>query len=80
MEHNLPSDMAGKTIRCKAAVAREAGKPLILEEIQVLPPEPGEVRIKILCTSLCHTDVTWWKLKAGPIDFFPRIFGHEAAG
>ncbi|KAL7085508.1 hypothetical protein ACP275_14G284700 [Erythranthe tilingii] len=80
MEHKLPSDMAGKTIRCKAAVAREAGEPLILEEIQVLPPEPGEVRIKILCTSLCHTDVTWWKLKAGPIDFFPRIFGHEAAG
>ncbi|KAL9144038.1 hypothetical protein ABFS82_14G271700 [Erythranthe guttata] len=80
MEHNLASDMAGKPIRCKAAVAREAGEPLILEEIQVLPPEPGEVRIKILCTSLCHTDVTWWKLKAGPIDFLPRIFGHEAAG
>jgi NADPH:quinone reductase-like Zn-dependent oxidoreductase len=34
----------------------------VIEEIQVDPPQAYEVRIKILCTSLCHTDVTFWKL------------------
>ncbi|KAK4387708.1 Alcohol dehydrogenase-like 2 [Sesamum angolense] len=47
-----------KPIRCRAAVARKAGEPLVVEEIDVLPPKAWEVRIKILCTSLCHSDVT----------------------
>ncbi|KAL3504780.1 hypothetical protein ACH5RR_034621 [Cinchona calisaya] len=82
MEFNLHSEnnTAGKPIRCKAAVARKAGEPLVIEEIEVAPPKAWEVRIKILCTSLCHSDVTIWKMAAGPIAFFPRIFGHEAAG
>ncbi|KAK4434220.1 Alcohol dehydrogenase-like 2 [Sesamum alatum] len=80
MESKCPSEMAGKPIRCRAAVARKAGEPLVLEEIDVLPPKAWEVRIKILCTSLCHSDVTIWKLDAGPATCFPRIFGHEAVG
>ncbi|KAI5062203.1 hypothetical protein GOP47_0022742 [Adiantum capillus-veneris] len=50
-----------------------------MEDIQVDPPQKGEVRIRILFTSLCHTDVTFWQdsLKLG---LFPRIFGHEASG
>nr|WDQ28025.1 ADH92 [Catharanthus roseus] len=80
MELKFPSETEGKPIRCKAAVARKAGEPLIIEEIEVAPPEAWEVRIKILCTSLCHTDVTFWKVEGGPVSFFPRIFGHEATG
>ncbi|XP_042449583.1 alcohol dehydrogenase 1-like isoform X3 [Zingiber officinale] len=38
-----------------------------------------EVRMKILFTSLCHTDVYFWEAK-GQEPVFPRIFGHEAAG
>ncbi|XP_073140723.1 alcohol dehydrogenase-like 2 [Henckelia pumila] len=72
---------SGKPIRCKAAVARKAGEALAIEEIEVLAPQAWEVRIKILCTSLCHTDVTMWKLShIENVTFFPRIFGHEAAG
>ncbi|KAG8369194.1 hypothetical protein BUALT_Bualt15G0125800 [Buddleja alternifolia] len=63
-----------------AAVARKAGEALVIEEIQVLAPKAWEVRIKIICTSLCHSDVTIWKLNSGPAAYFPRIFGHEAAG
>ncbi|AAF18533.1 Very similar to alcohol dehydrogenase [Arabidopsis thaliana] len=70
----------GKPIRCKAAILRKAGEPLVIEEIQVDPPQAYEVRIKILCTSLCHTDVTFWKLDSGPLARFPRILGHEAVG
>ncbi|KAI3873894.1 hypothetical protein MKW98_001543 [Papaver atlanticum] len=71
---------AGKPIRCRAAVCRAAGEALVMEEIEVAPPKAYEVRIKILCTSLCHTDVTFRKMPSSPISIFPRIFGHEAVG
>ncbi|CAK7346071.1 unnamed protein product [Dovyalis caffra] len=73
------SNEAGKPIRCKAAVARKPGEPLVMEEIMVAPPSRHEVRVRIICTSLCHSDVTFWKMKVLPA-VFPRIFGHEAIG
>ncbi|KAL1189316.1 Alcohol dehydrogenase-like 7 [Cardamine amara subsp. amara] len=68
-----------KPIRCKAAVCRKAGEPLVMEEIMVAPPQPYEVRIRIICTALCHSDITFWKLQVPPA-CFPRILGHEAIG
>ncbi|XP_038885201.1 alcohol dehydrogenase-like 7 [Benincasa hispida] len=74
------SDATGlQSIRCKAAVCRKPGEPLVIEEIIVAPPKAGEVRIRIICTSLCHSDLIFWKLKDPP-GFFPRILGHEAIG
>ncbi|KAJ6824981.1 alcohol dehydrogenase 1 [Iris pallida] len=70
---------AGAVIPCKAAVAWEAGKPLVIEQVEVAPPKKMEVRIKIKYTSLCHTDLYFWEAK-GQAPLFPRIFGHEAAG
>ncbi|KAL3845449.1 hypothetical protein ACJIZ3_002852 [Penstemon smallii] len=61
------------------AVAWEAGKPLVIEEVEVAPPQKMEVRVKILFTSLCHTDLYFWEAKAQD-SVFPRIFGHEASG
>ncbi|XP_059665866.1 alcohol dehydrogenase 3-like [Cornus florida] len=73
------SNTAGQVICCRAAVAWEAGKPLVIEEVEVAPPQKMEVRLKILCTSLCHTDVYFWEAK-GQNSVFPRILGHEAGG
>ncbi|KAG5383364.1 hypothetical protein IGI04_034834 [Brassica rapa subsp. trilocularis] len=69
----------GQVITCKAAVAYEPNKPLIIEDVQVAPPQAGEVRIKILFTALCHTDAYTWSGK-DPEGLFPCILGHEAAG
>jgi Zn-dependent alcohol dehydrogenase len=44
-------------------VAWEAAKPLVIEEVEVAPPQAMEVRVKILFTSLCHTDVYFWEAK-----------------
>ncbi|KAL8114839.1 hypothetical protein AgCh_021619 [Apium graveolens] len=43
-------------------------------------PRKLEVQIKILITSLCHTDVYFWeaKLFQGQTPVFPRILGHKA--
>lgn len=47
----------------KAAVAWEPNKPLVIEDVQVAPPQAGEVRIQILFTALCHTDAYTWSGK-----------------
>ncbi|KAL9436235.1 hypothetical protein AB3S75_022315 [Citrus x aurantiifolia] len=73
------SSTAGLILTCKAAVAWEAGKPLIIQDVEVAPPQAMEVRIKIKYTSLCRTDLYFWESK-GQTPLFPRIFGHEAAG
>ncbi|KAG7025257.1 Alcohol dehydrogenase class-3 [Cucurbita argyrosperma subsp. argyrosperma] len=69
----------GQVITCKAAVAWEPNKPLVIEDVQVAPPQAGEVRVKILYTALCHTDAYTWSGK-DPEGLFPCILGHEAAG
>ncbi|GAQ82354.1 alcohol dehydrogenase class-3 [Klebsormidium nitens] len=73
------TDTMGKTITCKAAVAYEAGKPLQVIDVQVAPPQAGEVRIKITHTALCHTD-KFTLSGEDPEGLFPCILGHEAAG
>ncbi|KAG0592020.1 hypothetical protein KC19_1G218500 [Ceratodon purpureus] len=69
----------GKTITCRAAVAYEKSKPLVIENVEVAPPQAGEVRVKIIHTALCHTDFYTLSGK-DPEGLFPCILGHEAAG
>lgn len=38
--------------RCKAAVAWAANEPLKVEEIEVAPPQKGEVRVKVIANAL----------------------------
>ncbi|VDK20716.1 unnamed protein product [Anisakis simplex] len=66
-------------IRCQAAVAWEAKKPLSVEQIEVHPPKSHEVRIKILYTAVCHTDA-YTLGGLDPEGIFPSILGHEGAG
>jgi len=46
---------AGKSIEAKAAIAWDSKKPLEVTTVTVDPPGPGEVRVKIIATALCHT-------------------------
>lgn len=79
MAEKLSTETAGKPIRCRAAVSRKAGEPLVIEEIIVAPPKTHEVRIRVICTSLCYSDITFWRMKDPP-GYSPRILGHEAVG
>lgn len=72
-----------KVIKCRAAIAWKTNEPLKIEEIEVAPPKAGEVRIKVLYTALCHTDIH--SLEGKVVEGvssgrFPVIFGHEGAG
>jgi S-(hydroxymethyl)glutathione dehydrogenase/alcohol dehydrogenase len=42
------SETAGTVITCRAAVAWEPKKPLVIEEIQVAPPQAGEVSTQVM--------------------------------
>ncbi|CAN1255738.1 Alcohol dehydrogenase-like 7 [Linum perenne] len=70
----------GKPIRCKAAVCRKAGEPVAIEEVTVDPPRVGEARIRVICTSVCNTDVGFWRMTDSPGGNFPIILGHEGFG
>jgi propanol-preferring alcohol dehydrogenase len=64
----------------KAAVVRQFGKPLTIEEVPIPTPGPGEILLKIVATGVCHTDLHAadgdWPVKPSP----PFIPGHEGAG
>ncbi|KAL0560379.1 hypothetical protein IC582_000781 [Cucumis melo] len=64
------STTLGQVIKCKAAVAWKAGKPLVIEEVEVAPPQSNEVRVKILFIAFCHIDVYFWEAK-GVTDLKP---------
>ncbi|XP_064631189.1 alcohol dehydrogenase class-3-like [Lineus longissimus] len=73
------ADTTGKTITCKAAVAWGVNKPLIIETVDVAPPKAGEARIKMICTSICHSDAhNIWREEGKKT--FPIVLGHEGAG
>jgi S-(hydroxymethyl)glutathione dehydrogenase / alcohol dehydrogenase len=59
-----------------AAVAWEAGKPLVIEEVNVAGPKSGEVLLKIAASGVCHTDAYTLSGK-DPEGLFPAIMGHE---
>nr|AFK34181.1 unknown [Medicago truncatula] len=69
---------AKQVITCKAAACWGLGKPVTVEEIQVDPPKAKEVRVKMLCSSVCHTDIS--SLKGFPHNQFPLALGHEGIG
>ena len=66
-------------MKTRAAVAYAAGKPLVIEEVDLDGPKAGEVLVEIKATGVCHTD-EFTRSGADPEGLFPVIFGHEGAG
>ena len=53
-------------------MSKAPGQPLEMVEVEVAPPRAHEVRVKIVCTSLCHTDLTFWRMKVPDANNNPR--------
>src|SRR5215469_15894970 len=66
-------------MKTKAAIAYEAGKPLVVETVDLDGPRAGEVLIGVKATGICHTD-EFTRSGADPEALFPSILGHEGAG
>ena len=66
-------------IKSRAAVAFAANQPLQIVEVDVAPPQAGEVLVRITATGVCHTDA-FTLSGADPEGIFPVILGHEGGG
>jgi S-(hydroxymethyl)glutathione dehydrogenase / alcohol dehydrogenase len=66
-------------MKTKAAIAYEAGGPLVIETVDLEGPKAGEVLIELKATGICHTD-EFTRSGADPEGLFPAILGHEGAG
>ena len=62
----------------KAAVMREANKPLSIEDVTISKPGPREVLVRLKAIGVCHSDVHFWDGNF-PTEM-PVILGHESAG
>ena len=64
----------------KAAVVREFGKPLTIDEVPIPEAGPGQIQVAIRASGVCHTDLHAaegdWPVKPNP----PFIPGHEGVG
>ncbi|WP_372788624.1 NAD(P)-dependent alcohol dehydrogenase [Paraconexibacter sp.] len=66
------------TTTATAAILREIGEPLTLEEVQVDAPGEGEVLVRMRGAGICHTDATGMD---GTIPLpLPSVLGHEGSG
>jgi Zn-dependent alcohol dehydrogenase len=46
----------------RAAVLKEVGQPLTLEEVELAEPGPGEVSVRLSASGVCHSD---WNVATG---------------
>ncbi len=62
----------------RAAVLSAAGSPLRVAELDLPEPGPGQVRVRIAATGVCHSDLS---LAKGTLrQAVPAVLGHESAG
>ncbi|MGB4883285.1 MAG: S-(hydroxymethyl)glutathione dehydrogenase/class III alcohol dehydrogenase [Neisseria sp.] len=66
-------------MKTRAAVAWAPNQPLVIEELDLIPPQAHEVLVRIVATGVCHTDA--YTLSGQDSEgVFPCVLGHEGAG
>ena len=66
-------------MKIRAAVLEEFGKPLVVEEVDLAEPGPGEVLVRLVACGVCHTDM-YTASGVDPSGYAPTVLGHEGAG
>jgi len=66
-------------MRIRAAVLEEFAKPLVVQEVELAEPGPGEVLVRLHACGVCHTDM-YTASGVDPSGYAPTVLGHEGAG
>jgi S-(hydroxymethyl)glutathione dehydrogenase/alcohol dehydrogenase len=66
-------------MRIRAAVLEEFAQPLVVQELELDAPGPGEVLVRLAACGVCHTDL-YTASGADPSGYAPTVLGHEGAG
>lgn len=62
----------------QAAVLHRRREPLVIEEVELDPPGPGEAQVRFVASGVCHSDYSHWQRDTwSPL---PLILGHEGSG
>jgi len=65
-------------MKSRAAVLYDLTRSFSIEEIEIEEPKEGEVLVKLVATSVCHSD---WHFATGAAPVrFPMVVGQEGAG
>jgi Zn-dependent alcohol dehydrogenase len=73
-------------MKIKAAVLRQMARPapyaqsqpLVIEAVELAPPGPGELCVRVLAAGLCHSDLS--VINGARTRPMPMVLGHEATG
>lgn len=65
--------------RMRAAVLRDIGKPMAVEEVRLDEPRRGEVLVRVAAAGVCHSDLLFAEGGLGR-ERLPIVLGHEGAG
>jgi S-(hydroxymethyl)glutathione dehydrogenase/alcohol dehydrogenase len=66
-------------MKMRAAVLEEFAKPLVVREVELSEPQPGEVLVRLVACGVCHTDL-YTASGVDPSGYAPTVLGHEGAG
>jgi S-(hydroxymethyl)glutathione dehydrogenase/alcohol dehydrogenase len=66
-------------MKIRAAVLEEFAEPLVVQEVDLDGPGPGEVLVRLHACGVCHTDM-YTASGADPSGYAPAVLGHEGAG
>ena len=69
--------MSSHETEIQAAVAYSSDTPFATASLMLKAPAANEIRVKIVSTSVCHTDIM---TKGKALCSFPIVLGHEGAG
>jgi Zn-dependent alcohol dehydrogenase len=73
-------------MKVRAAVLRQVrqpapyalSQPLVIETVELAPPGPGELCVRVLAAGLCHSDLS--VIDGSRLRPMPMVLGHEATG
>jgi S-(hydroxymethyl)glutathione dehydrogenase/alcohol dehydrogenase len=66
-------------MKIRAALLEEFGKPLVVQELELAEPGPGEALVRLVACGVCHTDM-YTASGVDPSGYAPTVLGHEGAG
>ena len=64
-------------MKSRAAIHVEHGKPLVVDEIEIPPPNSDQVRVKLYSSGVCHSQLHQMH---NPETATPALLGHEGTG
>ena len=66
-------------MQIRAAVLEEFAQPLVVQDVGLDDPGPGEVLVRLAACGVCHTDL-YTASGVDPSGYAPAVLGHEGAG